>query len=72
MKQNVGKTDKIIRLIIGLLAIVLGYTISPWFYWVAIVSLITASIGFCGIYKVFGISTCPVPATQTPQTPPQM
>lgn len=72
MKQNVGKTDKIIRLIAGLVFLVLGYMFSSWFYILAIISLITAATGWCGLYKVLGINTCSIPKTEQSAPPPRM
>ncbi|MGC9046573.1 MAG: YgaP family membrane protein [Minisyncoccia bacterium] len=60
-KQNIGKTDKIIRLILGL---ILGYfawtltgTISIVLYIVAFILLVTALIGFCPLYVLLKINT---------------
>lgn len=66
MKKNMGTIDKVIRLLIvvavaalyftnvisGTLAIILGV--------VALIMLITSLTGFCGLYSIFGISTCKV------------
>jgi hypothetical protein len=58
MKQNVGKTDKLIRIIAGLLIIALGIYFSSWWGLVAIVPLATALTGFCPVYALFGVNTC--------------
>ena len=64
MKKNVGTADRIIRLLIfvivgilyfadlisGTLALILGI--------VALIALLTSLLSFCGLYKVFGWSTC--------------
>lgn len=64
MKKNMGNTDRLIRLLIfvvigilyftnvisGTLAIVLGV--------VALVALLTSLLSFCGLYSIFGWSTC--------------
>jgi phosphotransferase system glucose/maltose/N-acetylglucosamine-specific IIC component len=57
MKQNVGTLDKIIRIIISIVFLVLGYFISFWFYIGTIIFAGTAFFGFCSIYKLFKIST---------------
>lgn len=56
-KPNEGKTDRIIRAILGVIAIILGYTYSVWFYVVALVLLFTSLISYCFIYELFGINT---------------
>ncbi len=60
MKQNVGKTDKIIRVVVGLVAAYLGWKINAWFYLVAVIALATAATGFCALYPLLGINTCQV------------
>ena len=57
MKQNEGSIDRLIRIIIGLVFVYLGYTISPWLYIVAAIGIITGITGYCGLYKLFGIKT---------------
>lgn len=58
MKCNVGKTDKLIRSLIVVLFIILGYTVNQLFYLVAVVVLLTVYISFCPLYKLLGINTC--------------
>jgi len=58
MKQNIGKTDKIIRIIAGIVIIVLGLVFKSWWGIVGVLPLITAAIGWCPGYVPFGISTC--------------
>jgi len=65
MKKNVGLTDKIIRLLIAAVLVVLFFTHTLTGIW-GIVALagaavlaLTAFISFCGLYTLFGISTCP-------------
>jgi len=58
MKSNVGKTDKVIRLILGIVAIILAVALKTW--WIGIVGailILTGLINWCGIYGVCGIST---------------
>lgn len=59
MKTNVGQTDKVIRVLSGLIALGLGVVVHWAFFLFAGALIITAFTGFCGIYTVFGISTCP-------------
>jgi predicted RND superfamily exporter protein len=57
MKQNVGNTDKVLRIILGILIAVLGYYYKTWWGLVALIPLVTAFIGFCPLYPIFKIST---------------
>ncbi len=66
LKRNVGSSDRIIRLVLGvaLLAYFLLVPDSPW-RWVGligVVPLLTALLGSCPIYTVLGLSTCPARA----------
>jgi hypothetical protein len=58
MTCNIGKTDKIIRVILGLTIIALGIYFKSWWGTVGIVPLITVAIGWCPAYFPLGISTC--------------
>lgn len=59
MKTNVGGIDKIARIVVGLLLIVLTLmgTIGVW-GWIGIVPLATGLFNFCPVYSLMGISTC--------------
>jgi hypothetical protein len=58
MKCNIGKTDRIIRALIGLVVIAVGVYLKSWWGAIGLVPLFTAAIGWCGLYTLFGISTC--------------
>lgn len=64
MKINEGTTDRVIRVIIGSLALVAGFfwlagTAQIVAYVIGAIALITGLVGFCGLYTLFGVSTCP-------------
>jgi hypothetical protein len=59
MKTNVGTLDKVIRISAGLMSVVLGIVFHWGFYFLAAALIITAFTGFCGLYALFGMSTCP-------------
>jgi len=60
MTANVGTVDRTLRVIVGLvlLGLTLGGQIGMW-GWIGVVPLITAAIGFCPLYTVLGMNTCP-------------
>ncbi len=66
MKINVGSVDKVIRIIIAIVAIYVAYTgmvASPWsfvLYAVAAIMVLTALAGRCPLFSIFGISSCKV------------
>lgn len=59
MSSNVGRTDRIIRIVGGILLITLAATgtIGYWGY-IGAVPLATGFIGWCPAYLPFGIKTC--------------
>ena len=58
MKCNMGKTDRIIRGVIGLIVITIGLNLQSWWGVIGIILLGTALVGWCPIYLPFDISTC--------------
>ncbi|MDS4028873.1 MAG: DUF2892 domain-containing protein [Candidatus Contendobacter sp.] len=57
---NVGSTDKIIRLAVGALLIVLAlFGVIGWWGWIGIVPIATALMNWCPAYTLLGIKTCP-------------
>lgn len=61
MKLNEGAIDRILRIVVGLGLLSLAFVgpQTPWGY-VGLVPLLTGIIGFCPLYAVFGLSTCPL------------
>ena len=57
MEKNVGKTDRGIRFILGLVFVYLGYSYHFLFYLVAAVLLGTSFMGTCLIYDFFKFNT---------------
>ncbi len=55
--KNIGSTDRIIRIFLGLAIAVLGIVFKSWLGLIAIVPLATAAISTCPLYLPFGIST---------------
>lgn len=60
MKTNEGGVDRIVRIAAGLVLIGLAATgtVGIW-GWLGIVPLATGAIGWCPLYTVLGINTCP-------------
>lgn len=61
METNEGKLDRIIRVILGLVLLSL-VVVGPQTLWglVGIVPLMTGIAGFCPLYKLIGLKTCPI------------
>jgi hypothetical protein len=60
MKTNVGGIDRILRVAVGALLIVLAAlnVIGPWGY-IGVVLVLTGLFRFCPAYLLLGISSCP-------------
>ena len=66
MKANVGSSDRLIRLVVAAVAIVLAFAVGAssalgivlWI--VAAIMALTAVAGFCPLYRLLGLNTCPV------------
>ncbi|MBK8047674.1 MAG: DUF2892 domain-containing protein [Anaerolineales bacterium] len=67
-KTNESGLDRGIRIVLGLVMLVLGWGgfVGGWagvlLQWVGFIPLITGIIGWCPLYSLFHISTCPVKA----------
>jgi hypothetical protein len=63
MKLNVGSPDRVIRVILAVLLIVLGLTgvlsgtLAIVGYVLSVVLLVTAAIGFCPLYALLKLNT---------------
>jgi len=57
MKCNMGKTDQILRAIIGIVIIAAGIYFKSWWGAIGAIPLLTALVRWCPAYVPFGIST---------------
>ena len=57
MKRNIGKADKTIRIVLGVVIIVVGIVFKSWWGLIGILPIGTAIVGFCPPYELFKIST---------------
>lgn len=68
MEKNMSGIDRIIRIVIAIAAVagaaLVGFgSIGAWILLVVGgIMLVTAAVGFCPLYRVFGVSTCKVRA----------
>lgn len=60
-KNNVGKADRIIRVILGVLLIGnVFFALQHPIGWVGVILLVTGLLGICPLYSLLGINTKPV------------
>lgn len=59
--QNEGILDRTLRVVVGLVVLSLVFVgpQTPW-GWIGLVPLLTGAVGFCPLYKVIGLNTCPL------------
>jgi hypothetical protein len=61
---NVGIFDRILRIVVG--AVLIAYAIPygfpqtgwNWVGWIGVIPILTALVGYCPAYSLFGFSTC--------------
>ena len=61
MTSNVGGIDRILRIGAGVVLVGLAATgtVGTW-GWIGVVPLLTGAIGFCPVYPLLGMNTCPM------------
>lgn len=62
LAKNMGQTDRIIRAIVGVVALIVFFTAAGALKWIALVvailMLATSAMGSCPPYALLGINTC--------------
>ena len=70
MTTNESSVDRIIRLVVGIVALVAAFAVGLGSLGgiilavVGVVMLVTAAVGFCPLYRLFGVNTCKVPSAK--------
>jgi len=66
MQVNSGTIDRVLRVVVGLvlIAFALGFIggggAYHWLGWIGVVPLLTGAVGYCPLYSMLGIRTCPM------------
>jgi hypothetical protein len=60
LRCNAGTADRVVRVLIGLAILSLAFVgpRTPW-AWLGLIPLATGLVGWCPLYTLLGISTCP-------------
>ncbi len=58
MECNVGTTEKVIRIAVGILILLAGLAFRNWWGIIGLAPLITGATGYCPVSKVLGVNTC--------------
>jgi hypothetical protein len=64
MKANVGRTERLIRVVVGIVIVGIGVVYESWWGAVGLVPLATGLIGWCPPYALLGFSTCSAAAAK--------
>lgn len=64
MKLNVGGIDRILRVVAGLALVAWAVLGGPVWAWIGVVPLATGLVGFCLLYPMLGLNTCPMHKTE--------
>jgi hypothetical protein len=67
MTRNMGTTDRVLRALIGILALAGAFGLgwfTGWMVWAAaavgVIMLVTAAVGVCPLYRLVGVNTCSI------------
>lgn len=62
--KNVGTIDRVLRVVVGIALLVAFFAMPEasyrWVFLIGVVPLLTAALGSCPLYSLFGVSTCPM------------
>jgi hypothetical protein len=59
MECNIGKVDRSIRFILGVLFLMIAYFNDyTWLYVIALLLIVTASVKFCWLYRLIKFNSC--------------
>ena len=70
MTSNVGTSDRVIRIVLGIVLVALGLShmvtggLAIAAYVVGAVALVTGVVRYCPAWSIFGITTCPLKPSQ--------
>ncbi len=61
MMKNEGTADRVIRVIAGVVLLSLVF-VGPRSLWglIGLVPLLTGLVGYCPLYRILGLNTCPL------------
>ncbi|MDP2893134.1 MAG: DUF2892 domain-containing protein [Sulfurimonas sp.] len=58
MTKNIGKVDKVARIVVGVILIVLGMMTNSLLGLIGIIPIVTAFLGTCPLYTLLNMNTC--------------
>ncbi|CCQ74066.1 DUF2892 domain-containing protein [Magnetospira sp. QH-2] len=67
MNRNVGRIDRALRIVAGIVIFFLFFALEPPMHYIGLIGLVplaTGFLGWCPPYSLFGINTCSVDETE--------
>ncbi len=58
MKKNVGNVDTVIRMVVGIVILIIGFITESLWGLLGIIPIASATVAWCPIYWFFNKSTC--------------
>jgi hypothetical protein len=58
MTANIGNTDRIIRIVVGIALIAWAVMDGPVWAWIGVLPLVTGLVRICPAYSILGMNTC--------------
>lgn len=59
MKSNVGGIDRLLRVVVGLVLVILASSGTiGWWGWLGVIPLLSGLFRVCPLYSILGINTC--------------
>lgn len=61
LKNNVGKVDRVIRVVVGIILVGnVFYALQNPIGWLGVILIVTGLVGKCPLYSIIGINTKPL------------
>jgi Protein of unknown function (DUF2892) len=63
MQTNVGNTDKLLRIVLGLILLGGAFFFTGSMRWIGlpgVIFIVTGLLNFCPLYQLLGINTCKI------------
>jgi len=57
MQKNIGSVDRILRYVLGIVILIVGYVYQSWWGLIGLIPILTATIRWCPLYAPFKFST---------------
>lgn len=67
--MNLGNVDRTARVLVGLIILIVSVVMQSWWGVLGLALIVTGTVGYCGAYSLFGITTCKLELPVKPVAP---